>query len=182
MNKQDYEKIVNKYGKKIFNYLLKILRNQEDAEDIYQEVFLAFYQKIDNVDPEFYNSYLFKTAYHKALNLIKKRKKKKKFNYHFEDLENIQAYNNSESDETIKERSERIKNALSQLSVKEATLIELQFYQNKSYKEIADFFSTTVSAIDSRLVRAKKKLRKIILQDFKKNDVYINKEVKNEKM
>jgi DNA-directed RNA polymerase specialized sigma24 family protein len=44
--------------------------------------------------------------------------------------------------------------------------LELQFYQKLSYKEIADTLNLSVSAVDSRLVRAKKKLKKIISQDF----------------
>jgi len=41
-----------------------------------------------------------------------------------------------------------------------------------SYKEIAKTLSTTISAVDSKLVRAKKKLKKIISQDMKEDFVF----------
>ena len=43
----------------------------------------------------------------------------------------------------------------------------MQYYQKMSYQQIADALSLTVSAVDSRLVRAKKKLKKFILQEKK---------------
>ncbi|MDP8201232.1 MAG: sigma factor-like helix-turn-helix DNA-binding protein, partial [Candidatus Tenebribacter burtonii] len=51
---------------------------------------------------------------------------------------------------------------LSQLKPEEALIIELQFYQKMNYKQIAETLETTQSAVDSKLVRAKKKLIKII--------------------
>ena len=143
---------------KIFNYLLKVLRKREDAEDITQEVFLAFYHKMDTINPKAYKSYLFTTAYHKALNLIKKNKKKNDISFEFNKMEIY-------SEEPLVEKpnyNEIIKTALQKLPLKYATLLELQFFQKKSYKEIAEIMGTTVSSVDSKLVRAKKKLKQIV--------------------
>lgn len=156
MKKNRYENIVQKESKKLFNYLLKTLRNREDAEDIFQETFLAFYNNIDRVNPSTYKSYIFTTAYHKALNLIRKRKNNKEFAT--ENAENFQ----TKKEEKPKEKNLIVKEALSQLTQEEALIIELQFYQKMSYKEIAKSLNTTEPAIDSKLVRTKKKLRKII--------------------
>ena len=64
-----------------------------------------------------------------------------------------------------------IKKCLQQLSMEDAFIIELQFYQKMNYKEIAKTLECTVSAVDSRLVRAKRKLKKNILQYKIENDV-----------
>ena len=160
-DKHLFEKILMKEKEKIFNYLLKVLRKREDAEDITQEVFLAFYHKMDTINPKAYKSYLFTTAYHKALNLIKKNKKKNDISFEFNKMEIY-------SEEPLVEKpnyNEIIKTALQKLPLKYATLLELQFFQKKSYKEIAEIMGTTVSSVDSKLVRAKKKLKKIISQE-----------------
>jgi len=165
MNRKDAEDILAKSGKKIFNYLLKILRNKEDAEDVYQDVFVAFFKKINTVSADSYESYLYQTAYHKALNYIKKRKKLPSFEYKPEiDGTDEYSYYDDKKNKIIRE-------AIQKLKPIDALLIELQFFQNKSYKEIADTVSLSVSAVDSKLVRAKKKLKKIILQDFKNFNV-----------
>ena len=78
MKKSKFKAILKAENKKVFNYLLKILRHREDAEDVLQETFIAFYHKMENVDAKSYRSYLFTTAYHKGLNVIKVRKKREK--------------------------------------------------------------------------------------------------------
>ena len=161
MEYAELKEILDKSGKKIFNYLLKILRNKEDAEDIYQEVFISFYKRHKNINPLSYESYLFQTAYHKALNYIKKRKKTQTVQL-TDNITPTAAYSYEEN-----KKNKIVKDAIKKLKPKEALIIELQFFQKKSYKEIAKILSISESAVDSRLVRAKKKLRKIILQDFK---------------
>ncbi len=157
---EKFEVLLQNESKKLYNYLFKILRNKEDAEDILQETFIAFHKKMNSVKESSYKSYLFRTAYHKALNLIKKRNTII-INYnemgHFEDK---QPKNNERQNELIKD-------ALSQLKPEEALLIELQFYQKMNYKQIAETLETTQSAVDSKLVRAKKKLIKIINEQKK---------------
>ena len=163
MNNYKFEVLLQDESKKLFNYLLKILRNREDAEDILQETFIAFHRKMNSVKESSYRSYLFRTAYHKALNLIKKRNTKNTLviNYnemgHFED----------KRPKNDQQQNELIKDALSQLKPEEALLIELQFYQKMNYKQIAETLETTQSAVDSKLVRAKKKLIKIINEQKK---------------
>jgi RNA polymerase sigma-70 factor (ECF subfamily) len=165
MKETEFQSILQKTGKKIYNYLLKILRNKEDAEDIYQEVFISFYKKADGINPEYYENYLYKTAYHKALNLIKKQKRHNEIPFD-------EIFQKTDSpDESNEQKNIAIKNAIRKLKPKEALLIELQFFQKKSYKEISKIMSLSESAVDSRLVRVKKKLRKIIMQDFK--DIFV---------
>lgn len=161
--KNKFENLLDKEGKKVFNYLRKILRNNEDAEDILQETFISLYKRIDFIKEEAIETYLYRTAYHKALNLIRKRKTYSKFNINISSMENIEQVEKKEEAD-----NSDINNALAELSVEYATLIELKYYQNKSYKEIAEILDLTVSAVDSRLVRAKKKLKKIIIKRSKK--------------
>ena len=168
MDRLEFEFILRENNRRILNYLLKILRNQEDAEDILQEVFISFYHKMENINENAYISYLYKTAYNKALNLIKSRKKKRNLTH-----EQI-IYNETQKNEQNpnNEKNEILKKAFSKLPPKYAVLLELQFYQKMSYREIAKTLSTTISAVDSKLVRAKKKLKKIISQEMKENFVF----------
>ena len=179
MDRNKFEDILRWENKKIFNYLLKILRNKEDAEDILQETFLAFYRKMDIISDETYISYLYRTAHNKALNHIKKRKKQNKFSSNYSDM-NYMAEEKNDSEPNV-QKSISVKKALAKLPEKYAILLELQFYQKKSYKEIADMLEMSVEAVDSKLVRAKKKLKKIIMQDSRQNGVFKDRGEKNEK-
>ncbi|MCK4695818.1 MAG: sigma-70 family RNA polymerase sigma factor [Candidatus Cloacimonetes bacterium] len=156
MDKIKFEVILRRENKKIFNYLLKILRNREDAEDILQETFVAFYKKMNNIDDLTCTSYLFRTAHNKALNLIKSKKRKDKFSITIENMDQVE----EKSTQSSSGKNNLVKEALRELNPQQALLIELQFYQKMSYKQIAEVLETTVSAVDSKLVRAKKKLKK----------------------
>jgi len=173
MNKNEFELFLRKKNKNIYNYLLKILRNSEDAEDVMQDVFISFYRKVSTVNPNFYESYLFKTAYNHALNFIKKNKKKKKIVFEMDEMDHYSEIKK----EPESNHNELVRNALQKLSIKEATIIELKYFQHKSYSEIAKILAITVSAVDSKLVRARKKLKKIILQEMPVKTVYENRGV-----
>lgn len=169
MEKDLFEEIVEKDAKKIFNYLLKSLRNKEDAEDLLQEVFLAFYKKMETVEQNYYLTYLFRIAYHKSINFIKKQKRKPTNLLEPKYAENIiEEKTGDEPDNEI------LLKALQSLKPKDRLILEMQFYQNMSYKDIAEALMTTVAAVDAKLVRAKKQLRNKIMMEMKKEGVYIN--------
>lgn len=179
MDRNRFEDILRSENRKIYNYLLKILRNKEDAEDILQETFLAFYKKMDVVSNETCVSYLYRTAHNQALNHIKKRNKMNKFSSSYSEMDYMaEKVNDTTIDES---KSNAVRNAISKLAPKYALLLEMQFYQKMSYKNIAQKLEISVGAVDSKLVRAKKKLKKIIMQDSKQNRVLIDRGEKNEK-
>lgn len=167
MEKDLFEEIVKKDADKIFNYLLKTVRNREDAEDLLQEVFWAFFKKMDTVDENYYLTYLFRIAYHKSINFIKKQKRKP-----ISMIDPKYAESAIEEKENNKPDNEILLKALQSLKPKEKLILEMQFYQNMSYKDIADTLMTTVAAVDAKLVRAKKKLREKIMMEMKKEGVY----------
>jgi len=178
MDKKNFEQIVIRSKDQLYNYLLKIVKDPENAEDILQETFISFYDKMDRIKESSYLNYLYKTAYNKSINLIKKNKKQKTTTLNLSNPQHISSLKTYDRPEDSKKLL--IKKAFLQLKPMYALLIDLKYYQKLSYKEIAQKLSLTVSAVDSRLVRAKKNLKKIILQDLEKLDVYNNKELFNE--
>ncbi|MCF7918320.1 MAG: sigma-70 family RNA polymerase sigma factor [Candidatus Cloacimonetes bacterium] len=143
-------------GRKVFNMILRMVRNREDAEDLFQEVFTAFYQNLERVQPEAQKSYLYRIAYNKTLNRIGSRKRDLKLI----EIQKIVPVVENEPDQ--EKRNQLIRESLRMLKPKDALLIELQFFQDKSYKEISEITGYSVGSVDSRLVRAKRKLRDIL--------------------
>lgn len=173
-----FEQVLLANQRKVYNYLLKLVNNRDDAQDLLQNVFLSFYEKMDKVNSHAYEAYLFKTAYHQALNYLRKRKNNPVFT-----VEDTSVFNESivysDNENEIQERKNKlVLDALAQLPPNMVEVIELQYYQKKSYKQIAEFLHTSVPAVDSLLVRAKKKLKKIISQENDATDVFMDKEDK----
>ncbi len=169
MNRDRFETVVSACSQKLFNYLLRMVRSREDAEDLLQEVFSAFYEKMPKVDEEYYESYLYRTAHNKAINLIKKRSRNTELEMP-ELLESSDLVFDPEK-RMREEKNAKVRQAIGKLNEREASALNLQYYDNKSYQEIAEIMHSTVSAVDSLLIRAKRKLKQYLSQDFARGDV-----------
>jgi RNA polymerase sigma-70 factor (ECF subfamily) len=74
------EKIYNEYKKLVYSLTLQYVQNIEDAEEITQDVFLSVYQHIDGFREEVkISTWIYRITINKALDLINKRKRKKRF-------------------------------------------------------------------------------------------------------
>ena len=62
------------------------------------------------------------------------------------------------------ERRERVRVALSQLNPKDAEVLMLKYTEDWTYQQIAEHLNTTASSVESRLHRARKKLRSMVTQ------------------
>jgi RNA polymerase sigma-70 factor, ECF subfamily len=70
-----FEELVNTHGRAVLNVALRILRDPDLATDVYQEVFLAIWQRWDSYDGAVnWGSYLYRVAVRKALELARARR------------------------------------------------------------------------------------------------------------
>ena len=157
----DWDRLVHNESEKILNYVNKILCNIDNSKDIVQDTFLSCFQNINRIDENFLIPYLYKTAHNKAINFIKKHKR-----LVFGDFPELVQHDNLEDEERQKKLEKAIQSCFQKLKPKYALVLELQFYQKKSYKEISDITGMSIPAVESILVRAKKECKKI-LQGFK---------------
>jgi RNA polymerase sigma-70 factor (ECF subfamily) len=164
MNDERFTTLLDQYGNRIFQYLRKLLRSREDAEDVYQNVFVAFHAKADGVHPDAIETYLYRAAYNQAVNHIKSRQRKKET-----DLPDTFVVPEPDHDENPIQvrKNEAIRRAFLELSDKESSVLHMQFYDQKSYREIAEIMSMSESAVESLLVRAKRKMRTLLAQEMK---------------
>jgi RNA polymerase sigma-70 factor, ECF subfamily len=166
MDVSKFEMILLENEKRIYNYLLKFVRHVEDAEDLMQAVFISFYDKMEDIEEKATVVYLYRTAHNKAINFLKVNKR-----YINTDLEKFDRLPSPPPVINTNPRDEILLQAIQELPPKLALVVNLQSYENMSYKEIAESMKTTVSAVESLLTRAKKILRKKIMQEMKKRGV-----------
>jgi RNA polymerase sigma-70 factor, ECF subfamily len=166
MDVSKFEAILTENEKRIYHYLLKFVRHTEDAEDLLQSVFISFYGKMEDIEEKAAVVYLYRTAHNKAINHLKTNKRF--VNTEPEKFDRIPSHTYTEAPNP---REEILKQAILELPPKLAMVVNLQSYENMSYKEIAEHLKTTVSAVESLLTRAKKILRKKIMQEMKKRGV-----------
>ncbi len=168
MKPEQFEVFLTDNEKRIHNYLLRFVEVDDDAQDLVQNVFIAFYDKIRDIDEKTAVAYLYRMAHNMALNWIKQRKRF--ILKPLEDFQNIP----DKPHHSEEPKHEILNKAIQSLPVKLSTVIHMQYYEDLSYKEISGKLNISVKAVESLLVRAKKQLRKDILKESGGKDVLSN--------
>ncbi len=159
-----FAELYARHSQRVFAYCLRVTGHTEDAQDIFQETFLKFFDSakehdsIDNIP-----GYLLTIARNICIN----HKRDRKPNFTFEDFHTW----TNESDYERNELLQLLATALELLEREYREAFVLRLYQGLSYPEIAKITGETVSAIKNRVWRAKEKLKEILvpyLEDLSK--------------
>lgn len=144
-------------------FILKIVQNEQDAEDILQESYVKMLEKIDEIDPERnFTSWFYQIAINKSKDLL--RRKNKVF---FESIDNEQ-YDFTIEDGTEFHPEEKVDkdelcaqviSAIDDLSTEKRTCIIMKYYAQMSVNEIAESLKVPVSTVKNRLFSARKDIK-----------------------
>lgn len=151
-----FAEIYTKYSARVYGYCLKVLGDSDDANDIFQEIFVKFYS---NAKDGKVNGNIFPLLLAIGRNLcLNFQRDLKKFT-HYTEYEHGQA---TIQDYEGKELSELIAKAVDLLDFEYRDLIVLRQYQGLSYEEIAKMTNQTETGVKTKYWRAKEKLKKIL--------------------
>lgn len=164
--------LIESYGDRVHNTILSIIQNKEDTEDLTQEVFVEIYNSISKFkgESQLY-TWVYRIATTKALDLLRKRKAKKRFAFitsifsNEEEEMEIGDFNHPGIIIENKERAKILFDAMNKLSDNQKAAFTLSQIENLSYKEIAEVMKLSVSSVESLIFRAKSNLKKI-LKDY----------------
>lgn len=154
MTTQQYNECVNRFSDGVYRFVLKNLRDEENARDIVQDAFLKMWEKSSSVDFEKAKSYLFTAAYHTMIDFIRKRNRF--INLEVDCIDNQFAYNSFNDHQQI------IEQALCQLPAVQKTVVLLRDYEGYSYDEIGKIVDLNESQVKVYIYRARLAMKKFI--------------------
>ena len=151
---ESFNLLVSRWEKRVYNYLLRITANREDALDLTQDAFLKAYQNLRKLDdPGRFAPWLFRIAHNEAYSMFRKRKPET-------DVDEIEP-EATETKITVGgssvfpiELSLAVASALDRLSTDQREAVVLKIYQGFKFEEMAEILSCPVSTIKSRLYTA----------------------------
>jgi RNA polymerase sigma-70 factor (ECF subfamily) len=147
-NVEAYNLLVSRWEKRVFNYLLRLVGDREDALDLSQEAFLKAYQNLAKLeDAGRFAPWLFRIAHNEAFSLLRKRKPEGETL--LEPAEGAQSYRMFPI-----ELSLAVESALARLSEDQREAVVLKIYQGFKFEEMAQILSCPVSTVKSRLYTA----------------------------
>ena len=157
---------LQRYGKGIFAQVARLVPAKEDAEEVYQDVFVKAFTNIEQYDEarSSLRTWLSRIAYNAAVDWL--RHKRQPVVY-FEDREGkADSLSDQEVDDTLghpnDETVQLIRSALKHLPPEEQAIITMFYYEEMSLKEIAYVTESIPTTIASKLSRTRKKLCRII--------------------
>ncbi len=143
-----YNLLVSRWEKRVFNYLLRLVANREDALDVSQDVFLKAYQNLPKLDdPQRFPAWLFRIAHNEAYTLLRRRRP---------ETELIGEPRQASTGTRMLpiELSLAVESALGQLSEDQREAVLLKVYQGFKFDEMAEILECPVSTVKSRLYTA----------------------------
>jgi len=171
-NADAFGELVEKHQKLVYNLALKMLGNQEDAEDAAQEAFIKAYRSIESFRGESkFSVWLYKLTNNVCLDMLRKRR---------ESTVSLSVEDESGEDSEIeisderfspdevyekKEMREALHKGLSELDEDFRSVLVLREMNGLSYDEIASALNLDPGTVKSRIFRARKKLCAILTVD-----------------
>lgn len=157
-DQQAFHKVVAMYDAKIMALALQLLKNKEDAEDIYQEVFLKAWRNLGSFEfkSDFY-TWLYRITANTCFSYRSGRQR-----YHLENISLEEGYHDAYHEES-RDRSEKqqhIIDAVNELPQKQQTVFVMRYYQGHKIKDIAALLGLSTGTVKRYLHRATLKLRK----------------------
>ena len=143
-----YNLLISRWEKRVFNYLLRLVRDREDALDLTQDVFLKAFQNLGKLaDDSRFGPWLFRIAHNEAFSLLRRRKP--------EDGAGAEPSGGEQSFRMFPvELSLAVERALDRLSAEQREAVVLKIYQGFKFDEMAEALDCPVSTVKSRLYTA----------------------------
>lgn len=166
-NQAAFTFLLNHYWNEVYGFMLKRTENETSAEDITIETFSKAFDKIATYNSEFqFNTWLISIAKNVHIDLI--RKKKSSLFIEITDEQDQTAYNVADTtpsaeDVLITEQNlSQLLQFIKELKPHYQEVIQLRYFQEMSYQEIANKIDEPLSNVKIKLLRAKKLLSEII--------------------
>lgn len=155
-----FEVLVDKYQRKIYYYIRKMVIDHDDADDITQDVFLKAWKNLEKFKGEAgIYTWLYRIATNETLNFL--TKKRKRYFIPFDDvaneLENKLLNTHNLSGDEISLRLER---AILRLPDKQRVIFNLRYFEEMPYKEMQEVLGTSEGGLKASFHQAVKKLEK----------------------
>lgn len=171
-NNKCFDIILDKYQQRVFSYILKMIKDQDLANDIFQEVFIKV---ITNLKKENYNhegkliSWILRIAHNQVIDYFRKDSKMPIAgrSSNFSDDFNIFDFLNLEEDSIEKDLiSEQImndvRNLVKELPKDQMEVVKMRYFQQMSFKDIAEKTGVSINTSLGRMRYALINLRKLI--------------------
>ncbi len=154
MTVKEYNRSVEEYADPVYRFIRGNLRDEERANDIVQDSFEKLWRHVTEIDYPVVKSWLFSTAYHNMIDIIRKERRMTTMEPVHE-MEMVYESHYSDLNEILHE-------ALERLPEQQKTAVMLRDYEGYSYKEIGDITGLSEAQVKINIYRGRLALKNYI--------------------
>lgn len=170
-DQKSYAELMSRYKDSIYFMLLKMVNNRDDADDLTIEAFGKAFKNLHQYTPDFaFSTWLFKIATNNCIDFIRR---KRKFTFSIDkSMENDSGQEmqfeikspmlDPEENMIKKQKAILMRDVVDKLKPRYKRLVELRYFQERSYEEIADELKLPLGTVKAQLFRAREFLYQIL--------------------
>jgi len=164
-----YTELLNRYRDSVYYVMLRMVNNPSDAEDLTIEAFGKAFNHLAQYTPTHaFSTWLFRIATNNCIDFIRRKSQSPRpFDHDEGEEDEMEATIPSDMrgpDELLMDRetAKTVNNIISTLKPRYRRLIELRYFEDYSYEEIASELSLPIGTVKARLFRAKTLIQNIV--------------------
>jgi RNA polymerase sigma-70 factor (ECF subfamily) len=169
-----FERLVEKYKKRIYYLAYKMTRDHDSADELAQESFVKAYQALSRFKKDYsFYTWIYRICVNLSINFLKKEKNSVSTDL-ISDKELLQFSKNvSNQLESMitSEQAAIVKQALETIPPDQKAVFILKTYENMTYEQMANVLNCSIGTVMSRLFRARHKLRGALAAAESEKDV-----------
>ncbi len=160
--------LVDRYQDMVYGLALKMLRNEEDAEEMAQDSFVKAYRSLTSYRQQSkFSTWLYRITYNGCISLMRKRK----LEVRSMDEQQLSDRDEARLNEQLMEMDKALvakllQEAMEKLPVLEQVLITLYYYEEQKVEEISHITGLTESNVKVKIHRARKKMYDLLYQSY----------------
>lgn len=162
-NQKAQTQLINLFWVDVFSFVMKKVRDENDADEITVHVFSKVLSKLDMYDPNFqFKTWVLTIAQNTIIDFW--RKKSRENEDASDSLDEVKNHFAKSPEELLisAEEQEKILQIIEAMDIKYRDIIRLRFFEEKSIKEIAEELKLSVANTKVRIMRAKKVLTEML--------------------
>ena len=168
--------LVSRYQDRLFNTVLRLVDNAEDARDVVQEAFLHAYQSLRSFKGDsLFFTWLYRIAVNTAISMKRKQRHVLRLQPTGDETGAIDPLDPAEASRPghaleMAEEERKVHDALAKLSAEHRAVLVMKDMEGMKYEDMAEILSVPVGTIRSRLHRARLEIRDILIQAEKRDE------------
>ena len=167
-----YAELMRNYRDTLYFMMLKMTNNPQDADDLTIEAFGKAFKNLQHYIPEYaFSTWLFKIATNNCIDFIRKRRMNEPITINLNDLTDTgddladllpATSRNPEEDIIRQQKIQSLRDIIERLKPHYKRLIEMRYYDERSYEEISNELNLPIGTVKAQLFRAREFLYHIL--------------------